>query len=367
MQIGGNATSPFALSQHFMHSISLSPFPPNAGKRASKFTSWLDKREMDMMEEEIHLPADLQCGDIFHLCALISLGQLSITPYLPEDGIGEAEDSRTSKRKNDSSAFCGDKSKRLKTSISGEGEIVSRREKGFPGIRLALSRMTVPRMCTLELFKDKDGIGVSLSCEEDQNNFPGLQSGCTSSHSDECNSLKKVKDNWGIDHAAAAANKSPWESMTSYAEHLISSFYNEERSSPFHPELFRTICSAIQKSGDQGLSMEEVSRVLNIAGNHMFGSMFEFKLTEVLELQNIWKLIRSTCSGLGDKELEIVVDVLEAFGRALKVCLIDFILLALFYMNTHPYNFFFYIFLLLESNCFLLPVKDVLHLIGICV
>ncbi|KAL3519979.1 hypothetical protein ACH5RR_018128 [Cinchona calisaya] len=275
---GGNGTSPFALSQHFLHSIALSPFPPNSGKKASKFASWLDKKEKDLMEEEIHLPSDLHCGDIFHLCALISLGQLSITPSLPEDGVGEAEDSRTSKRKNDNNESCSDTSKRLKTSMASEGEIISRREKGFPGIRLSLSRITVPRMCTLELFKDKDSIV--------QNNFPGLQSGITSSRSDDCSSLKEMINNWGINHAVAAAYKSPWEAMTSYAEHLISSFYNEERNSPFHPELFRTICSAIQKSGDQGLSMEEVAKVLNIAGN---------------------------------KESEIVIDVLEAFGRAFKV------------------------------------------------
>lgn len=285
IMIGGNATSPFALSQHFLHSISLSPFPPNAGKRASKFASWLDKREKDLMEEEIHLPADLQCGDIFHLCALISLGELSITPCLPEDGVGEAEDSRTSKRKNDSSEYCGDKSKRLKTSMPGEGEIICRREKGFPGIRLSLSRVAVPRMCSLELFKDKDSVGFSLFCDKDQSNSPVLQSCSTLSPSDECTSPKEVKGNLGINHAAAAAHKSPWEAMTSYADHLASLFHNGEKS-PFHVELFRTICSTIQKSGDLGLSMEEIANVLNIEG---------------------------------EKESEIVVDVLEAFGRAFKV------------------------------------------------
>ncbi|XP_027105521.1 uncharacterized protein [Coffea arabica] len=289
IMIGGNATSPFALSQHFLHSISLSPFPPNAGKRASKFASWLDRREKDLIEEEIQLPADLQCGDIFHLCGLISLGELSITPCLPEDGIGEAEDSRTSKRKNDTSEYCGDKSKRLKTSMPGEGEIICRREKGFPGIRLSLSRVTVPRMCFLELFKDKDSTGVSLFCDKDQCNSPCPQSGGTSSLSDECTFLNEVKYDLGINCTATAAHKSPWESMTSYADHLVSSFHDGENS-PFHTELFRTICSAIQKSGDQGLSMEEIANLLNIAG---------------------------------EKELEIVVDVLEAFGRAFKVSAYD--------------------------------------------
>ncbi|KAL3522475.1 hypothetical protein ACH5RR_015309 [Cinchona calisaya] len=282
--IGGNGTSLFALSHQFLDSISLSPFPKNTGKRASKFASWLDKQEKDLMVEEIHLPAELQCGDIFYLCALVSLGELSITPCLPEDGIGKAEDFRTSKRKNDGIQFCGgDKSKRLRTSMAAEAE--GRKEKGFPGIRLSVNRVTVPRMRTLEFFKDNNSNVDLVFCENDQYSFNGLQIGNFSSRSEECNSRKEKRDYWGFNNTAAASYKSPWEAMTSYAEHLNSSFSSEE-SSPYHPELFRTICADILKSGDQGMGMKEIAEVLNISGQ---------------------------------KESEVVIDVLEAFGRALKV------------------------------------------------
>lgn len=85
---------------------------------------------------------------------------------------------------------------------------------------------------------------------------------------------------------AVAASESEWETMTSYVEHLMSLSTNQQAASPFNPELFRDAYSAIQKAGDQGLSMEELSQVVNMQGKNM---------------------------------PELIVEVLEAFGRALKV------------------------------------------------
>ncbi|CAL5361166.1 unnamed protein product [Camellia sinensis] len=66
----------------------------------------------------------------------------------------------------------------------------------------------------------------------------------------------------------------------------MSSLINQQAASPFNPDLFRDAYSAIQKAGDQGLSMEELSQVVNMQGKNM---------------------------------PELIVEVLEAFGRALKV------------------------------------------------
>ncbi|KAI7985465.1 hypothetical protein LOK49_LG14G02151 [Camellia lanceoleosa] len=85
---------------------------------------------------------------------------------------------------------------------------------------------------------------------------------------------------------AVAASESEWETTTSYVEHLMSSLTNQQAASPFNPELFRDAYSAIQKAGGQGLSMEELSQVVNMQGKNM---------------------------------PELIVEVLEAFGRALKV------------------------------------------------
>jgi general transcription factor 3C polypeptide 1 len=71
-----------------LHGISKSKFPINTGKRAAKFTSWLHKKEKDLMERGINLAEELHCGDIFHLFALVSSGELSISPHLPDEGVG---------------------------------------------------------------------------------------------------------------------------------------------------------------------------------------------------------------------------------------------------------------------------------------
>lgn len=262
------------LSHQFLENISLSPFPINTGKRASKFAIWLDKRRKSLMEEEIDLPLDLQCGDIFHLCALVSRGELALTPHLPEEGVGEAEDSRTSKRRADTSEdYDGENSKRMRTSWPTEGEIISRREKGFPGIRLSLGCVTLPRIHALEYFKDEESHAIEVPFQKVRNNaLDNITDVCVtgiSSGFDESNSSKDVIGSGDRIHSALVDNKSPWEAMASYAEHLYSSSSDGKQSS-FDPMFFKTICSKIQKSGDQGLTMKEISKVLSVPGNYIF-------------------------------------------------------------------------------------------------
>ncbi|GER53573.1 B-block binding subunit of TFIIIC [Striga asiatica] len=276
IMIGGSSNAPFVLSQHFMQSISRSTFPDDTGKRAADFLTWLHEREEDLMEEGIDVPSDLQCGEVFTLCTLISSRELSITPCLPDDGVGEVEDNRTSKRKcDDNDMDSGEISKKLKTSFTGEGEMTSRREKGFPGIKLCLQR---------ESFKVEDVHRVPLFGEKNQ----GIQmdANCGASDSDVADYVREMLDSGRTTHRVLDVGESPWESMTRYAEYLTSSCSYERESSTLKPDLFKNLYSAIHKSGDNGLSMKNVRKVLNIKD---------------------------------EKMLELIIEVLEAFGRTLKV------------------------------------------------
>ncbi|KAM7507611.1 hypothetical protein LguiA_018064 [Lonicera macranthoides] len=281
IMIGGNGSSPFVLSQQFLQRISSSPFPSNTGKRAAKFANWLRERQKDLMEEGIDLTADLQCGDILHLFAQVTSGDLLIQPFLPDQGVGEAEDSRTLKRKSDELSG-GDKSKKSKTSLAGEGEIISRREKGFPGIRVSLSCAIISKADVVDFGKDMDPHSDNFPLSDQVSNL-GTTVTSDSPPLDHMTELLSfgytVPSNMDI-------NESPFEAMAQYAK-LVASFpFNQEQGSPFWSELFRTVHSAIQKAGDQGLSIEEISEGMNMDGEKMPG---------------------------------LIIEVLETFGRALKV------------------------------------------------
>lgn len=52
--------------------------------------------------------------------------------------------------------------------------------------------------------------------------------------------------------------------MSYYARHLISSSSaEEEEASLFYPDLFKTLYAPIKKARDQGLSMEEISQIID--------------------------------------------------------------------------------------------------------
>ncbi|KAF8388748.1 hypothetical protein HHK36_025428 [Tetracentron sinense] len=283
--VGGNGSQPFVLSQQFLHSVSSSPFPVDTGKDAAKFARWLRERENDLMEEGVNLSAGLQCGGIFHLCALVSLGELFISPCLPDEGIGEAEEQRSLKRKTYSELCNDDKVKKPKSVLKKEGEFVSRREKGFPGIMVSLRRETIQIADAVELFKDEQIHSSPLIFDEnDQCTSTSVREiGSSSSHSDHLKASHKFGGSVTIE---GASSDSPWEAMASYAEHMMPILSDHEQVGPFNPELFMTVYTAIHKAGDLGLSLEDVSQVMDLQG---------------------------------EKMAELIVDVLHAFELAVKV------------------------------------------------
>ncbi|KAL3824487.1 hypothetical protein ACJIZ3_020516 [Penstemon smallii] len=288
IMIGGSCNNRFELSHQFLQNISPPEFPKGTGERSAMFASWVHEREKNLMEEGVEVPSDLQFGETFTLCALLTSGELSITPSLPEEGVGEAEDNRTSKRKYDCREPDGGGTyKKFKTSFAGESEISSRRPKGFPGIKICLHRETMSRILAINSFVDGDiHPTVNFGVKNRRNTSSGLNVGCDSSHTVVAEHVREILDSEGSIHPVLNMSGSPWEAMTRYAEYLVSSCSYEVKSSFLHPSLMKTLYSAIHKSGDRGLSMKEISKVLNIEDENM---------------------------------LEIMVEVLETFGQALKV------------------------------------------------
>ncbi|XP_027358131.1 uncharacterized protein LOC113867201 isoform X2 [Abrus precatorius] len=282
IMVGGNGSERFELSQQFLHSVSKSPFPFNTGKRAVKFSAWLRERDKELTEVGANLAEDLQCGDIFHLFALVSSGELSISPCLPDNGVGEAEDLRSAKRKYDATeSSYSDKAKKLKSLFGVEGEIISRREKGFPGIIISAHHTTISRADILNLFKDNDNNGQPFEL-----NFQSNISQSSNYSLPEPDHMLEVTNTFDPIPLEESHVESPWEAMACYARRLMSESSNQEHAYAICAEVFRVVYASIQKAGDQGLSMREISQVINLPGAEVDG---------------------------------LIVDALQAFGQALKV------------------------------------------------
>ncbi|KAL8189135.1 hypothetical protein R6Q57_029396 [Mikania cordata] len=245
VMVRGNDIGHFGLSQQFLHNISSSPFPVNTGKRAVQMSRWLHERENDLLDNGVNLSADLQCGDVLQLCVLMCTGEISMVPCLPVEGIGEMEDLK--KRKCDGNEICSveitKKPKLLDT------ELFTRKEKGFPCIQLSVTRGLISRV-------DEITSGINLECDS-----------LSSVHMEDVS-------------MSSDSSESTWETMTRYARHL------QPSAQELSTNLFTTVYSAIQMSGDQGLSMEEISHIIDVQG---------------------------------EKTPELIVEVLEAFGHAVKV------------------------------------------------
>jgi general transcription factor 3C polypeptide 1 len=262
-QVGGNGSDEqFELSLRFLDSVSKSPFPFDTGKQAVKFSAWLKERDKDLTEIGTDLVEDLQCGDTFNLFALISSGELSISPSLPDNGVGEADELRSGKRKSDASrSSFSVKAKKLKSSFRLEGEIISRREKGFPGIIISVRRTEVSKADILDLFRDNDNnnndqhFDGNVQLNMDQSSNYSLADHMLETFNS-CDPVPEEKDHI----------ESPWESMAGYVRHLMTVPSSEEQECAVCAEVFVVVYAAIQKAGDQGLSMGEISQVINLPG-----------------------------------------------------------------------------------------------------
>lgn len=61
-------------------------------KRANKMAEWLHERENKLLDTGVDLSADLECGDVLQLCVLMCSGEISMSPCLPDEGIGKIKD-----------------------------------------------------------------------------------------------------------------------------------------------------------------------------------------------------------------------------------------------------------------------------------
>jgi len=276
-QVFGDGNRPPVLSKKFWHNASSSPFPIDSGKRAASFSTWLHEQDR-YLEDGLDLITDIQCGETFHLFALISSGEVFISPTLPKEGIGEAEESKSSqsflmmddelylKLRSDKEGIpcSGEKDKKQKCQGKVDSDFCSRREKGFPGIKVVINRATIPRIDALHCSTDGE-THTSLSTYNAINrpNYSDME---TVSFAPLLSSLS-LSDNFGGDiQAEVAPGELPCDQMIKHAEHLASVYIGRTEVSTFCPELFIYVLSVIDQAGEQGLNIKEISRMMGIQG-----------------------------------------------------------------------------------------------------
>uniref|UniRef100_A0A7N0V6S9 B-block binding subunit of TFIIIC domain-containing protein n=1 Tax=Kalanchoe fedtschenkoi TaxID=63787 RepID=A0A7N0V6S9_KALFE len=281
--LGGNGSS-FELSQVFLQRFSASPFPADTGERALKFAKWINEKERDLIEEGTDLTSDLECGDILQLFSLVSTGELSLTPCLPDEGVGEPEDPRILKRQTDNGGLCNKgTAKRQKRSLIIDSDLASRREKGFPGIKVSLFRT---------VFSNASAVGLSPDGENCYEDDKYHREGGGGSECNPFGSEKLIEDSNRRQETRVLSNcsSSPWDTMMEYAVYLSSKSLDQESGEAFHPEIFKDIYEAVKKAGDQGLNLNGISEFVDKRGNP-----------------------------LGEKLAKVAVEVLQAFGLTMQV------------------------------------------------
>lgn len=256
-QVGGTGGTSFELSQYILQRFSASPFPADTGERASQFVIWIHEKENDLIEEGIDLIPNLECGDIIELFSLVATGELSVTPCLPDDGVGEPEESSILKRQADNGDLSTErKAKKPKRSSMKESELSSRREKGFPGMKVILNRMVFSSVSAMGCFPDMKNVN-----EDDKHLPEGPESGCNLIPFD---NLGEVLTKSRTNHAISDLTTSPWETMVEYATCLTSK--SSDQAFSFHSEIFKDIYEAIKMAGDQGVTVNEISDFIDKQG-----------------------------------------------------------------------------------------------------
>ncbi|XP_020525318.1 uncharacterized protein LOC18437646 isoform X2 [Amborella trichopoda] len=281
--VPGRGIRPFVLSPKFFQDASSSPFPVSTGQRSAKFASWVSERKEDLLQEGVNLPSDMHCGEVFHLCALVSSGEFFIFPKLPNKGVGDAEGMRALKRKSkgetpsDSGRF-----KKLKLASKKLGEL--RREKGFPGIKVVLNSVMIPAVESLEFCLDSAKQESSSMHVENEQSFSGS---CFRS---------------GAFTEELPSNEPLWDSMAKCAKLLSSLVSSQPECGPMDPKTFETVYFSIHKAGEDGLDLGEVDQLISDGGTKITQVILDVLQVHRLVVKvNAFDHIRVLASSFGAK------------------------------------------------------------------